>query len=227
MLLRPTGNFTDKYVAPGFSSFTAATIPDTSAVSREQGHWLGNFILNSWARVTMDDDMRRTLFNFLRRTEAAFREYEEARRLTLTHLADRRPNAVFEYINAIGHWEQFLSQADRAWAVLVKGERILFVKDDGSVVQRLNLLCNRTKHIESAIKSGQLPPDGTLPVWLTNDGLRTVDAELTFAEIAEILTDLAKWADAVQDPLTMRETIRVSYGLSEEESDSSAEPTNK
>lgn len=227
MLLQPTGNFTDKYVAPGFSSFTAATIPDMSAVSREQGHWLGNFILNSWARVTMDDDMRRTLFNFLRRTEAAFREYEEARRLTLAHLADRRPNAVSEYIKAIGHWEQFLSQADRAWAVLAKGEKILFVKDNGSVVQRLNLLCNRTKHIESAIKSGQLPPDGTLPVWLTNDGLRAVDAELTFAEIAEILTELAKWADAAQDPLTMRETIRVSYGLSEEESDSSAEPTSK
>lgn len=82
------------------------------------------------------------------------------------------------------------------------------MEDDGSGIQRLNLLYNRTKHLESAINSGQLPPDGTLPVWLTNDGLRAVDAELTFAELAEILTDLAKWADAAQDPLTMRETIR-------------------
>lgn len=217
MLLQPTNNFTDKYVAPGFSSFTAVNIPDMSAITREQGHWLGNFILNSWARVTMDDDMRQTLFNFLRRTEAAFREYEEARRLTLAHLADWRPNAVSEYIKAIGHWEQFLSQADRAWAVLVKGEKTLFAKDDGSVVQRLNLLYNRTKHLETAINSEQLPPDGTIPVWLTNDGLQAVGGKLTFAEIAEILVDLAKWADAAQDPLTMRETIRVSYGLSKDE----------
>jgi hypothetical protein len=101
--------------------------------------------------------------------------------------------------------------------VLVKGEKILFVKGESSVVQRLKLLYNRTKDIESAIKSGQLPPDGTLPVWLTNDGLRAVHARLASTEIAETLTDLAKWADAAQDPLTMPETIRVTYALDEEE----------
>ena len=184
MLLQPTNNFTDKYVAPGFSSFTAVNIPDMSAITREQGHWLGNFILNSWARVTMDDDMRQTLFNFLRRTEAAFREYEEARRLTLAHLADWRPNAVSEYIKAIGHWEQFLSQADRAWAVLVKGEKTLFAKDDGSVVQRLNLLYNRTKHIESAIKSRQLPPDGTLAVRIRSTSVGIVVQTLCLATLS-------------------------------------------
>ena len=77
------------------------------------------------------------------------------------------------------------------------------------------MLYGRTKHLEKAINSGQLPPYGALPVWLSNDGLRAVDAELSYAEMAEILTDLAKWADAAQDPLTMRETIRASYGLSE------------
>jgi hypothetical protein len=144
----------------------------------------------------------------------------------MAHLANPNPDAVSEYIEAIGHWEQFLSQADRARAVLVRGEKILFVKDDGSVFQRLNFLYNVTKHLESAIKAGQLPPDGTLPVWLTNDGLQAVDEELTFAEISAILTDLAKWADAAQDPLTMRETIRASYDLGEEEGDSSVESAN-
>lgn len=216
----------DKYVAPGFSAFTAATIPDMSAVSQEQEHWLANFILSSWARVTMDDDLRSTLFNFLRRTKAAFREYQEARRLTLAHLADGRPNAVSGYIEAIDHWEQFLSQADRAWAVLVRGEKVLYSKGDSSVIQRLNLLYSRTKHLEDSIKHERLPPDGTLPVWLTNDGLEAVDAKLSFVEIADILTDLAKWADAAQDPLTMQETIRAAYGLSEKEGDSPAEPAS-
>jgi hypothetical protein len=67
---------------------------------------------------------------------------------------------------------------------------------DGSVFERLNLLYGRTKHPEKAINSGQLPPCGTLPVWLTNPGLCAVDAELTFTEMAEFLTHPAKWADA-------------------------------
>ena len=214
--MMPTNDFMDRFVAPGYCSFNAATIPDMSAVSREQGHWLTNYILNgSGLRgVSLDDGTRRTLFNFLRRTEAAFREYEAARELTLAHLAKPRYK---EYVKAIDRWEQFLSQADRAWFVLVRGEKILFVKDDGSIFQRLNLLYNRTKHLETAINSEQLPPDGTIPVWLTNDGLQAVGGKLTFAEIAEILVDLAKWADAAQDPLTMRETIRVSYGLSKDQ----------
>ena len=103
---------------------------------------------------------------------------------------------------------------------LDRGEKILFVKDDGSILQRLNLLYNRSKHIESAIKSSQLPPNGTLPVWLTNEGLEATDAKLTFEEMADILSDLAKWADAVQDPLTMQETIKTTYSISEEEDQS-------
>jgi hypothetical protein len=172
----PTNDFMDKFVAPGYSSFTAATIPDLSAVNPEQGHWLTNFIPSgSGLRgVSLDDRTRRTLFNFLRRTEAAFREYEAAREFTLAHLA--KPNHK-EYVKAIDRWE-------------------------------------------TTINSGQLPPDGTIPVWLTNDGLQAVDGKLTFAEIAEILVDLAKWADAARDPLTMRETIRASYGLSEDKEDS-------
>jgi hypothetical protein len=217
--LQPTNDFLDKYVAPGYSAFTAATIPDMSAVSQEQEHWVANFILNVSLRVTVDDDSRRTWYNFLRQAESAFVEYEDARLLTLDHIAEPK---IRRYIKAIGHWEQFLSESYRAWAVLVRGKKALFDEGDGSILQRLNLLYNRTKHVESAIKSGQLPPDGTLPVWLTNDGLEAVDAKLTFAEMTDMLIDLAKWADAVQDPLTMEEKIRESYGLSEDQGDSSA-----
>jgi hypothetical protein len=135
----------------------------------------------------------------------------------MMHLADPKSR---QYIKAIGHWERFLSDADRAWTFLVRGEKILFVKGDGSILQRLNLLYNRTKHIESDIKSGQGPPNGTLPVWLTNEGLETTNAQLAFGEMADILSDLAKWADAVQDPLTMQETIRMTYSISGEEDQS-------
>lgn len=211
-----TSQYKDKCVAPKISSFTEASIPGASAISSENGHWLLCFMLNTGLRVELDDLTRQTLYNFIRRTEAAFREYEAARRMTLAYLDNPNPDAVSEYIVAVGHWEHFLFQADRALAVLVRGEKVLFAKEDGSVFQRLNLLHNRTKHLESAIKCEQFPPGGTLPVWLENDGLHGVDGKLTFEEIAEILKDLALWAGAAQDPLTMRDAINAAYRLNDD-----------
>ena len=140
----------------------------------------------------------RTLYNFLRRAEASFREYSSARQMTMAHLTNPRPDAVSEYIIAIGHWEAFLSQTYQAWCLLARGQPILFTPRDGSAMQRLNLLYNRAKHAESAITAEQLPPDGTLPVWLKNDGLHSVESSLTFEEITEMLKELAIWADAAQ-----------------------------
>jgi hypothetical protein len=202
----------DKFVAPEMSTFTAASIRDMSAVSGEQDHWVLNFVLNTMLRVSVEGSIRPTLFNFLRRTEAAFREYTLARIRTLAYLAN--PDAVSDYLAAIAHWEVFLSQAYQAYCLFTMGQPTLFKRGDGSVFQRLNLLYNRAKHVESAIASHQLPEDGTIAVWLKNDGLHSIDGSLTFDEIAEILEDLSRYADAVQDPLTMREKLTV---LAEEE----------
>ena len=210
MKLRPTNDFKDKFVAPEISSFTAASIPDLSEL---QKRWLVSFILNGSLVVQLDDGTRRTLYNFLRRTEASFREYSSARQMTMAHLKNPRPDAVSEYIIAIGHWEAFLSQTYQAWCLLARGQPILFTPRDGSAMQRLNLLYNRAKHAESAITAEQLPPDGTLPLWLKNDGLHSVESSLTFEEIAEMLEELAIWADAAQNPATMREKIAAKYGI--------------
>lgn len=90
-----------------------------------------NFILNSSLVVQLDDATRRTIYNFLRRAEAAFREYSSARQMTLAHLANPNPDAVSEYIIAIGHWEVFLSHAYQAWYLLVRRQKILFAPGGG------------------------------------------------------------------------------------------------
>jgi hypothetical protein len=202
--LHPTNKFKDKFVAPEISSFTEALIPELSEL---QKRWLVSFILNSSLVVQLDNARRRTIYNFLCRAEGAFREYGSARQMTMAYLANTNPDAVSEYIIAIGHWEAFLSQAYQAWCLLASGQAKLFTPGDGSTMQRLNLLYNRTKHAESAITAEQLPPEGTLPVWLKNDGLHSVESRLTFEEIAEMLEELAVWADATQNPATMREKI--------------------
>ena len=57
---------------------------------------------------------------------------------------------------------RLLSQTYQAWILLARGQKILFANGAGSVFERLNLLYGRTKHLEKAINSGQLPSYGTL-----------------------------------------------------------------
>ena len=201
----------DNFIAPDMSSFTTAKIKDMAKTSAEREHWLYNYILNSLLRVEIDERLRQTLFNFLRRTQFAFREYALAREQTAAYLK-RASNAAPSYFIAIGRWETVLSHTWQAYELLVGTEkRALFEPNDGSALQRLNLLYNRSKHVKTAINAGQLAPGSTLAVWLANEGLRAVDGQLTFDEIARILEELAVWSDAVQDPLTMGEKILARY----------------
>jgi len=64
------------------------------------------------------------------------------------------------------------------------------------------------KHVESRIENGQMLPEATVPVWLSNEGLVSTEALLTFAETAEVLKDIAKWADILSDPLKGEEKFR-------------------
>ncbi len=196
------------------SQFTDATIRDMSDASSQQDHWLANFILNTMLRVKLDEGVRQTFFNFLRQTESAFRQYANAREKTSAYL--RNNESVRSYLAAIDYWDGFLSHSYQAYCLLTRGQRVLFQPNDGSTLQRLNLLYNRSKHTDKAITAGQLPLNGTIAVWLTNAGLRSVDGTLSFDEAAEILEDLAWWADAIQDPLTLQEKLTAKFPVENE-----------
>ncbi len=58
------------------------------------------------------------------------------------------------------------------------------------------------KHVESRIDNAQMLPGATVPVWLENEGLRSVDANLTFTETGEVLMEIAKYADALSNQST-------------------------
>lgn len=195
----------DRFIAPELSKFRTAVIPDATSVDAEQEHWLANFILNTLLRVEVPTPQRQQMFNFLRRSHVAFAAYAAARESTLAFLDDRERN--LRYIDAVGHWEAFLAHAWQAYAFLGRGQAIWFAPGDGSILQRLHALHTRAKHAEAAIERGEFVEDAPLCVWLTDDGLRSTDSQLSFAEAAEVLSDLARWASAVQDPLTMREKL--------------------
>jgi hypothetical protein len=195
----------DKYMAPQISKFTAASIPDmTELDDDQQEHWLYNFILNNLAGRTLVTPIRQQMYNFLRRLHAAFGAL--AREATLAYLANR--HRYPRYIDAINHWEAFLAYAWQAFCFFGRGKRIWFEQGDGSVLERLHDLHIRSKHADEGIEQGRYIEDSPLCVWLTNDGLSSTEAALTFEEIAMLLTDMAQLASAVQDPVTMGSKIK-------------------
>jgi hypothetical protein len=109
---------TDKFIAPELSKFTSATLPDLSAIDKEQEHWLANYILNSILRVNVPSPDRQRYFNFLRRSHSAFEEYAAARDLTLKYLADRERQ--LGYLKAMGHWEALIAYLWQAYRCVLR-----------------------------------------------------------------------------------------------------------
>jgi hypothetical protein len=172
----------------------------------QQEQWLYNFILNNLAEETLVTPIRQQMYNFLRRSYAAFSAYALAREATLAYLANR--HHFPRYIDAINHWEAFLAYAWQGFCFFGRGKRIWYEQGDGSLLERLHDLHIRSKHADKAIEQGHYIEDSPLCVWLTNSGLSSTTTALTFQEIAMILTDMAQLASAVQDPLTMASKIK-------------------
>ena len=141
-------------------------------------------------------------YNFLRRTQHAFSEHHNARESTLGFLSCGGQSPQ-RYVTALFHWENFLSQSWHAYALILKAwDGTAFRKNDGSLLQRLNAMYNQMKHVESRIDSGQMIPGATVPVWLEDQGLRSVDVKLTYHETADVLKELSQLADTLSNPQT-------------------------
>lgn len=207
MAVQFSSEIVDRHIAPGVSSFTTAEIPDMSTWAKESPHWIAHFFLNSAFTAAFKPPMNAFAFNFLRRAQFAFLEHRHARSMTLDFLSGGGQLAT-TYCAALHHWESFLGQAWHGYAILLKAfQGTAFKKGDGSLEERLNHFYNVMKHTESRIENEQILPGATVPVWLANDGLRSVDAVLTYRETAEVLEQLAVWANALMDPRTAREAF--------------------
>jgi hypothetical protein len=77
-----------------------------------------------------------------------------------------------------------------------------FEKNDGSKECRLYEIGNKVKHLTTCVNSGQCGPAETLPLWIDSAGLHSFGIVVGFDEAAEVLTDVCKVADELQDPLT-------------------------
>jgi hypothetical protein len=185
----------DHLVAPDLSKFDDAVIPDLDRWVAVQENWLAHYLLNSLDKGLAAPAYQR-MYYFLRRTQTAVTEWQLARDATLRYLEGRSP---LLYLRAISHWESVLTAAWQAHTILSRGKKSWFKPGDGSAPERLNHLYNRQKHAEGAIERGELLNDeGPLVVWLTNSGLRSVERELSYEELARMLDELANVASSAQ-----------------------------
>lgn len=197
----------DELIGAPVSAFDKAKIPDMSVI---EPYWVAAFLLCNLGRAKFGDPMQAYAFNFLRRVESAFAEHQLARSASLSFVQSGG-QILIRYVQALFHWETYLGQAWHAYALLMNAWKFrAFEKNDGSLEDRLNTIYNEMKHVETRIEKGQMPQGAMLPVWLDNQGLRSADKHLTFEETADVLKELAKYANVLVDPLTAMEKFSVS-----------------
>jgi hypothetical protein len=158
-------------------------------------NWINHFILTSIFNVTLDTKMRAYVFNFLRRAQGALSSYQEARTALIEYL-ETPPSVLSPYFRSLLNFEVCLSQCYQGYALLAaaSGEK-LFEKDDKSEAERLQALYVDSKHMDLMIDGGKIPAEATSAIWITNQGLESNRAALSFDELAEMLLNMARLAE--------------------------------
>ena len=106
------------------------------------------------------------------------------------------------YFKALFHFETCVAQMWQAYyqtmsfGKSVTGEKVLFYEPrDGSVYERLNKLYDFCRYA-----GDNTPEDSTVPVWLTNTGIEAKENSISFAELADLLSEIGDFADTISNP---------------------------
>lgn len=184
------------FTLPEAAQIKAVNVPSLSDLRSESEGWTcGLGVATAFGEKFSDPRRWQLLFNFVRRVEGAIDQFETGRRNLLSVLEEREL-ATSRYLLAVMHFEGCVSQTYQALMLIAEFGKLgqIFKRGDGTTFQRLNLLYNRSKHVEKAIAAGQLLEDTSLPVTVTSDALVSTDARVDFVELAETLQMLGKAA---------------------------------
>jgi len=212
MTISYSSGILNSLISPEFTSFVKADIPDISSQVPQAHHWLGNFFLNSAFRGRFDTKLQQLVLGYLRRAHHAFNSFHDARSATFKYLEKGNPHEghIRLYYDAIYMWENYVLQIYMAmdlYNAFSKPDKA-FEKNDGSKEQRIYTIANQVKHVGHCVHSGQCKEEDTLPLLLINDGLSSFDTKVSFIEASDILIDIAKLADLLQDPSGFIEKVK-------------------
>lgn len=192
-------------IAPEIDRFTSANIPDLRSRYDQSDYWLTNHFLNSTLRAPYKGWVRQYAINFIFRAEMLFNNYHDARYCTLDYIEKSctdSPN-VTKYFQAVSAWESALLQWAGCFSTIYKAsDEKLYIQGDGSVEERTWGLWTTIKHHLTGIKDGKLHDELTIPVWLSNQGMRSAEWTVSFSEFAESVMNMADLAEELVDPLS-------------------------
>ena len=194
--MQPSRYLLDNFVAHKLSLLKECGAPELP----ETRNWLNVFILNSVFKVQLEAKPRAYVFNFLRRAEGALSAYRVAR-VALVEYLTTPPNVLSPYFRALLNFEVCISQCYQGYELLATATRQkLFERNDGSDAERLQMLYVDSKHMDQMIDGGKIPTEATAAVWITNRGLESSRASLSFEELLQMLLKMARFAETLATP---------------------------
>jgi hypothetical protein len=183
----------DTLLAPKLSELTRCGAPELP----DFPNYRFSLILNQLFSGIQYRDYTRILLNgFIGRLAEATKEYQAAR-ICLDRYVSRLPehDRLGEYWKSLMHFEVVVLRLHLAITCLggavqsVGIDSPIFKRGDTSDYDRLRLINNRIKHfdedIQEALSKKRAVP--ITPLWITNDGIESSEAKLTFLELVEIL----------------------------------------
>ena len=190
--------------APNINDFRTAAIPDLTEVIVER-KWLQNHFLNTIliSLESSDYDPFRARFVICAfRARSALVAYDRAKascEAFFDTFIDGNP-AVGDYFDAVAQWEGVVLHLYHVVDIFRQANGT--DHDESNVEARLRSVANRIKHVAEDIP--KVAHEGlTIPMWLSNNGLETSKASVTYEEIANLLVELSEHLDESQDPIAV------------------------
>jgi len=189
--------FLNTFIAPDLSNLGDPHPPDLSNIDVR---WLNKFALGSVFVRGVKEPQRSLVVHLLRRVQGAIEEYRDACAALMEYTSVPGSSGVISpYFRALRHFEMCIAQAYQSYlAVRAFVKEDAFARGDGSPIARLLELYNVSKHADERIEKGQIPgKGGSLAVWLAADGLKSIHTNLSYEELATLLTEFSEAATLV------------------------------
>ena len=191
-MARLSSSLLSKFGAPKLGELTECGVPSLD----ESPSYLGSFVLNSIFVFELREPLARMVLMFGRRVDHAVREYRTGRELLVSYVEglSEKNNHFLQAMRAITHFEHCISSVCQASGFITRINAILdpatFGEKDDRVV-RLKKMWNRSKHFDEDLEEPSLPSaEITAPIWVTNQGLESTSASVTFEELHSMMVDL-------------------------------------
>jgi hypothetical protein len=175
----------ETFISARITELTDCRITDLGTEFPNASKWVSGFGLCVIFANQPPQETRAFALQFVRRVEMAIAEYVRMR-AEIQDLLSGDPRWS-PYYRALHHGEVAVSMLYQAYDLSRKKMNVQFFEsNDGSPLQRLNLIYTTSKH--------QLA-EGQDPLWLSNDGFHAEQGTLLYSEFEELARSCARVAE--------------------------------